>query len=195
MKKAFLALAALGVLFVCPGPGQAGKPKKATLKTAKEAKPMSFELSSPAFKPNALIPVKHSCSGEDVSPQLKWSEPPKGTQSFALVMDDPDTPAGTWVHWVVYDIPLTSQGLAESLPKKEALKDGTKQGLAYGVREFSRLGYGGPCPPSGTHHYVFKLFALDKVLNLKPKATVFELSKAMEGHILAKAELIGTFKK
>jgi Raf kinase inhibitor-like YbhB/YbcL family protein len=195
MKISVWILAAMILAGAMGNVAMARKQKAVSAKVKKEVVSMTLELSSPAFKSNAPIPARHSCAGADVSPELKWSQPPPGTSSFALVMDDPDAPVGTWVHWVVYNIPAACQGLPESLAKEETLKDGTRQGLCYGVKDFSRVGYWGPCPPSGTHHYVFKLFALDQVLNLKPRSTVFGLQKAMEGHVLAKAELVGTFAR
>ncbi|HBT61961.1 MAG TPA: YbhB/YbcL family Raf kinase inhibitor-like protein [Elusimicrobia bacterium] len=157
---------------------------------------MSFELKSTAFAANGFIPKKHSCEGADASPALSWSQPPKGAKSFALIMDDPDAPAGTWIHWVVYDLPAEKIALPEGMPKKETFPDGSKQGLAWGVDDFDRVGYGGPCtPPGPAHHYSLRLYALDKVLNLAPKATKAELIKAMEGHILGEAELVGLYKR
>jgi Raf kinase inhibitor-like YbhB/YbcL family protein len=193
MKTSFRLLLLLALAWGDPCGALAKKAVSA--KPGKGASAMSFTLSSTAFEPDQAIPAKHSCAGKDVSPELKWGEPPQGTQSFALVMDDPDAPAGTWVHWVVYNIPASCRALAESTAKTEKLPDGTLQGLGYGVNTFSRVGYYGPCPPSGTHHYFFKLYALDNILDLKPKATVLELKKAMEGHILGKAKLMGTFKR
>lgn len=155
-----------------------------------------FKLTSPAFKNGETIPKIHTCEGKDPSPELNWSGAPAGTKSFALVMDDPDAPAGLWVHWVLYDIPGGLCGLPGNLPKKEHVLEGAKHGASWGVDSFSRVGYGGPCPPPGKPHgYVFKLFALDKSLGLPPRATTAELGRAMEGHVLGRAELTGLFER
>lgn len=157
---------------------------------------MPLDIKSPAFGPNGSIPRKHACDGQDVSPQLSWSGVPKEARSLALIMDDPDAPPGTWVHWVLYDLPASVAKLEEGLPKKETLSNGAKQGLCWGVEDFDRVGYYGPCPPPGSpHRYFFKLYALDKVLDLAPKADKAQLLKAMEGHILAQAELVGLYKR
>lgn len=155
-----------------------------------------LELQSPAFKANGTIPARYSCDGEDVSPELAWSSPPKGTQSFVLIMEDPDAPAGTWTHWVLYDLPGHSKGLEEDQAKKAVLPNGAKQGLAWGVTEFERVGYSGPCPPPGKpHRYFFRLFALDASLGLTTKATKLRVSKSIVGHVLAEGELMGRYSR
>jgi Raf kinase inhibitor-like YbhB/YbcL family protein len=153
---------------------------------------MSFKLSSTAFQPGGDIPSKYTCSGADVSPALNWTDPPAGTQSFALIADDPDAPVGTWVHWVAYDFPAGSRQLPEGVPKTEAVSGGGVQGQ----NDFHKTGYGGPCPPPGKpHRYYFKLYALDSKLNLKPGATKKAVEQAMAGHILAQAEVMGRFQR
>ncbi len=153
---------------------------------------MSFQLKSSAFSPGGEIPKKFTCDGPDVSPALSWSEPPAGTQSISLIMDDPDAPVGTWVHWVLYDLPTSTRELPENLPKDQELKNGARQGR----NDFRRIGYGGPCPPPGpAHRYFFKLYALDAKTNRSPGATKAELERAMKGHILAQAELMGRYKR
>lgn len=155
-----------------------------------------MKLTSEDFKTGQSIPRKLTCEGEDSSPQLAWTDVPPKTQSFALIMDDPDAPAGTWVHWVLYDIPGGGRSLAAGIAEKDVLPDGTKHGASWGVDSFERAGYGGPCPPPGKpHRYFFKLYALSKMLNLPPKADVFKLAQAMKGHILGQAELIGLYKR
>jgi len=155
-----------------------------------------FRLTSPAFKHGETIPKAYTCEGKDASPELNWSGAPPGTKSFALIMDDPDAPVGLWVHWVLYDIPADLRGLPENLPKTKRAPGGAKHGASWGVDSFSRTGYGGPCPPPGKpHRYVFKLFALDKPLGLPPGATASEAAKAMEGHVLGRAELIGLYER
>jgi len=153
---------------------------------------MALRIESPAFQAKEKIPQKHTCDGMDLSPPLLWSGAPAGTKSFALISDDPDAPMGTWVHWVIYDIPPESQGLPESVPKTGRLADGARQG----VTDFRQVGYGGPCPPPGKpHRYFFKLYALDTVLDLPPKATKADLLVAMNGHVLAQAELVGLYQR
>ena len=153
---------------------------------------MSFKVSTTAFQPGGDIPSKYTCTGPDVSPALSWSDPPAGTQSFALIADDPDAPVGTWVHWVAYDLPASTRQLAEAVPKTGAIPGGGVQGL----NDFGKTGYGGPCPPPGkAHRYYFKLYALDSQLNLKPGATKKAVEQAMQGHILAQAEVMGRFKR
>jgi Raf kinase inhibitor-like YbhB/YbcL family protein len=152
---------------------------------------MSLVLSSSAFVQGQPIPAKYSCKGSDVSPALTWTEPPAQAQSFALIMDDPDAPMGTWVHWVIFNIPVSARGLNEAVSTSAQLSDGSLQGRT----SAGSNGYHGPCPPSGTHRYIFKLYALDTMLTLTSGADKGQLLKAMEGHILAQAELMGTFGK
>jgi Raf kinase inhibitor-like YbhB/YbcL family protein len=153
---------------------------------------MAMKLTSNAFAPGADIPVRFTCSGEDVSPGLTWTDGPAGTQSFALIMDDPDAPSGTFTHWVLFDLPPQTRQLRENVSKAEELPGGGRQGR----NDFRRVGYGGPCPPPGKpHRYFFKLYALDSKLNLKPGATKGEVEAAMKGHILQQADLIGKFKR
>ena len=153
---------------------------------------MPFELSCSAFKEGELIPKKHTCEGEDLSPPLRWNHPPAGTRSFALIADDPDAPGRTWVHWVLYNIPLDLCGLAEGTPAQETLPNGAQQGL----NDSQEIGYGGPCPPPGKpHRYYFKLYALDCELALKSRATKVQVVDAMKGHVLAEASLMGRFAR
>lgn len=152
---------------------------------------MSFKLSSSAFKDGAAIPRRHTCDDHDVSPTLTWESAPPGVKSFALICDDPDAPRGTWVHWVSFNIPATRHDLPENVPPKESLPDNTKQGK----NDFGNIGYGGPCPPGGTHRYFFKLYALDAMLSLQPGCTKAQLLEAMKGHILLETQLMGTYKR
>ncbi len=153
---------------------------------------MAFSLSSKDFAPGEIIPKKFTCSGEDLSPQLTWGDPPPGTQSFALIMDDPDAPVGTFTHWVLYDLPAHSRQLPPAVPKSGELSNGGRQGK----NDFALTGYGGPCPPPGKpHRYFFRLYALDTLLNLKPGASRSELERAMKGRILGQAELMGRFSR
>ncbi|MFB3926684.1 MAG: YbhB/YbcL family Raf kinase inhibitor-like protein [Syntrophales bacterium] len=150
-----------------------------------------MEIKSPAFKQGEMIPAKYTCDGPNVSPPLEWSGAPPATKSFALISDDPDAPSGTWVHWVVYNIPPASTKIPENIPPEKNFPGGGK----HGTTDFRRIGYGGPCPPSGTHRYFFKLYALDSMLDLPAGATKAELLKAMKGHVLAEAELMGKYKR
>lgn len=152
---------------------------------------MPFELTSTAFAHGEAIPRQYSCDGEDISPPLSWGDPPEGTQSLALIMDDPDAPAGVWVHWVLYNLPAGSGGLPEAVPTDAQLADGSRQGKS----SWGRMGYGGPCPPSGTHRYFFRLYALDTALDLAAGASKEQLLQAMEGHVLAQAELMGLYAR
>lgn len=153
---------------------------------------MSIQITSTAFTEGQAIPQKYSGQGRDISPPLAWTNAPADTRSFALIADDPDAPVGTWVHWVLYDLSPGTTELAEDTPKSQFLPGGAKQG----VNDFHRLGYGGPAPPPGKpHRYFFKLYALDTMLELKPGATKKDLLKAMEGHILAEGQLMGTYQR
>ena len=151
-----------------------------------------MQITSSAFTDGKIIPTRYTCSGADVSPALAWSDAPVGTASFALIADDPDAPRGTWVHWVIYNIPAGTTILAENVPKDKTLSDGSAQGQ----NDFQRFGYGGPCPPPGKpHRYFFTLYALDIRLNLSSGATKAAVEAAMAGHILAQAQVMGTFAR
>jgi Raf kinase inhibitor-like YbhB/YbcL family protein len=153
---------------------------------------MTVQVTSSAFAEGQPIPAKYTCDGGDISPPLKWGNIPQGAKRLALICDDPDAPAGTWIHWVLYDLPATVAELPERVPTTETLPNGGKQG----INDFKRVGYGGPCPPrGGPHRYFFNLYALDAELQLKAKATKKELVPAMEGHILAEGQLMGTYKR
>lgn len=156
----------------------------------------TMQLSSSAFAHNADIPSQHTCEGDDLSPPLAWSGVPAGTRSLALIVDDPDAPDPaapkmTWVHWVLYNLPPDTAGLAAGQSRGQDLPAGANEGL----NDWQRTGYGGPCPPIGRHRYVHKLYALDTVLPALRPATKAALEKAMQGHILAKGELVGYYKK
>jgi len=142
-----------------------------------------MKLKSPEFKNNEYIPKRFTCSGENVNPALIIEAAPTDTKSLALIFDDPDAPSGDWVHWIVFEMPVVSKIEENSTPGKQ------------GVNDFGRIGYGGPCPPFGTHRYIFKAYALDTKLNLEEGLTKADLEKAMAEHILAKAELTGLYKK
>jgi hypothetical protein len=154
---------------------------------------MSLELTSDAFKSGQSIPAKYGCTGRNISPALNWNEPPTGTQSFALIMDDPDAPGGTWVHWVLFNIPADAHSLQEDLPTTG--KNVDPNAIYIGKNSWRDTSYGGPCPPSGTHRYYFRLYALDTTLSLLPGAKKEELLREMKDHVLAQGELMGTFSK
>ncbi|MDP6685945.1 MAG: YbhB/YbcL family Raf kinase inhibitor-like protein [Candidatus Omnitrophota bacterium] len=142
-----------------------------------------MNLKSPEFTNNSSIPKKFTCQGDDINPLLRIEGVPEEAKSLALIVDDPDAPMGMWVHWVLYNIPIVDKIDEDSIPGKQ------------GINDFRREDYGGPCPPSGTHRYFFKIYALDTELGLKDGVNKKDLEKAMEGHILDKAELIGLYKK
>lgn len=154
-------------------------------------KRMNFKITSTAFKEGEFIPSKYTCDGENISPPLSWSDLPSGTKSLALINDDPDAPVGDWVHWIIYNIPPDTKELIEAASNKKNLPKGSLEGL----NDWNRIGYGGPCPPTGVHRYFFKLYALDCVLSLKQGATKKQLLDAMKGHILALAQLIGKYQR
>ena len=147
-------------------------------------------LKSRAFENNGVMPQQYTCQGGDISPPLSWQDIPEQAESFVLICDDPDAPHG-WVHWVLYDIPVRVNSLPEALPGLELLSNGAYQGK----NDFKRIGYGGPCPPQGCHRYFFKLYAIDKRLNMKPGATKPNVLEAMEGHVLSECELMGKYQK
>jgi Raf kinase inhibitor-like YbhB/YbcL family protein len=153
---------------------------------------MPLELKSLDFTAGGNIPKQFTCDGADLSPALEWTAPPAATQSFALIADDPDAPMGTWVHWVIFDLPAKLRALPQNFPKTEQSADGSRQGR----NDFRKIGYGGPCPPPGkAHRYFFKLYALDAKLNLKPGATKKDVERAMQGHILAQGEYMGRYSR
>ena len=152
---------------------------------------MAITITSSAFIDGGIIPKKHTCDGSNISPPLSWSGLPKGARSIALICDDPDAPAGTWVHWVLFNIPVTVRELPRDIPAEKTLDSGAQ----HGINDFRKYGYGGPCPPSGTHRYYFKIYALNSRLALQPGITKAELIKAMAGHILSEGRLMGTYKR
>lgn len=149
-----------------------------------------MQLVSPDFPGGGRIPKSFTCDGADHSPQLSWTQAPAETRSFVLIADDPDAPVGTWVHWVIFDLPASATGLPQGVARTERLADGSKQGR----NDFKRIGYGGPCPPAGKpHRYFFKLYALDKMLGLAPGASKQDVERAMQNHVVAHAELMGLY--
>lgn len=174
MKKGFIFLLVITILFASKGIGKE-VPKLEGLK-----------IYSPAFKNNSYIPEKYTCDGQDFNPPLFIEYVPSQTKSLALIVDDPDAPGGTWVHWVVWNIPPDT---------KEVKENSVPRNSQQGLNDFRKHNYGGPCPPPGTHRYLFKLYALDALLNLGPNSTKADLEKAMGGHIIEQAQFIGLYKR
>lgn len=170
-------------------PEEAAEPEP---QPAEEEGDMVLSLSSSAFEAGGGIPAKYTCRGENISPPLSWSQAPAGTSSFALIMDDPDTPRGVFTHWVLFNLPPDSRELPKSVPTEGELASGALQGKNDVPHQ---IGYFGPCPPSGVHHYRFTLYALDKTLDLAAGASKEQVLAAMQGHILAQDELVGTYQR
>lgn len=162
-----------------------------TAAASQQPKPMNIKVTSSAFAEGGMIPKQYTCDGKDVSPPLAWDGVPATAKTIAIICDDPDAPMGTWVHWVLFNLPASTKELTENVPTKKVLPNGAKQG----TNDFGRIGYGGPCPPGGTHRYYFKVYALDCELKLDAGATKAQLLKAMEGHVLAEGQLMGKYKR
>jgi len=153
---------------------------------------LSFTIESAEFGEGCGIPPKFTCEGDDLSPALQWSNAPSLTKSYALIVDDPDAPGGTWTHWIAWNIPAVAIALPEAVPKEKTLDDGTRQGM----NDFKRIGYGGPCPPPGKpHRYFFRLYALGDMLDLKAGAPRNELESSMREHVISQATLMGTYQR
>ena len=150
-----------------------------------------MEIKSSSFQEGDMIPAKYTCDGQNISPPLAWNGAPADTKSFAVICDDPDAPAGTWVHWVIFDIPASINGLPESVPRRDEVPGLGKSGK----NTSQHYGYDGPCPPGGTHRYYFKLYALDALLNLNAGLSKEALLKTMKGHVLAEAQVMGRYKR
>jgi Raf kinase inhibitor-like YbhB/YbcL family protein len=178
------------VIVVCLLPGLFQSTSQAETQTKGEDT-MAITITSTAFKEGGMIPPQYTCDGDDISPPLAWISIPEGTNSLALICDDPDAPVGTWVHWVLFNLPADVTELPEHVLPEKTLENGAKQGK----NDFRKIGYGGPCPPGGTHRYYFKLYALDAVLDAKAGITKKELLRAMEGHILAEGQLMGKYTR
>lgn len=191
MKNSFAFLVfSVSLLFAvsCQSEDQA-KASEDTAKAEKtEVSMPEIKVTSPAFVQEGMIPARYTCDGDDAAPEIIWKNLPEKTRTLALICDDPDAPRGTWVHWVVYEIPATDTSFSAKTPDD-------KKPFTFGKNSWGKTSYGGPCPPSGTHRYYFKLYALDTSLKLKPGATKEELLKAMEGHVLAQGELMGKYQR
>ena len=186
MKKNIFILMAVQALLFCSCKGS----EQGNSQTV-GGNSMEINITSPAFEDGGMIPAKYTCDGEDISPPLQWDVAANGIKSIALICDDPDAPMGTFVHWVLFNLPAETRQLSENIPADEVLPNGAKQGTT----DFGRVGYGGPCPPSGTHRYFFKIYALDTQIDLPAGARKSQLLKAMEGHILGQGQLIGKYKR
>jgi hypothetical protein len=185
MIKRTVVLMAVMMLLVCSCKSRAVEKEK------EGGAKMEIKITSSAFKNDGLIPSKYTCDGDDVSPPLQWEAVPQDAKSIAIICDDPDAPMGTFVHWVLFNLPADVKELAEKVPVDKTLPNGASQGIT----DFGRVGYGGPCPPSGTHRYFFKIYALDMKLDLAAGARKNQLLKAMEGHMLAQGQLVGKYKR
>lgn len=168
-----------------------GQPVEPSATDSMKGVAMEITLRSPAFEEGGMIPRQYTCDGQDISPPLAWDSIPEGTKSLALICDDPDAPRGDWVHWVMFNVPAEARLLPENVPTQKELPNGALQGS----NDFRRIGYGGPCPPGGTHRYFFKLYALDTLLKLNAGAGKADVLKAMEGHILGQGQLMGKYKR
>ena len=189
MPRRFQVLTCL--LIVLALPGCASRSQLVTTPSQANTVKAELKLTSVAFTEGQPIPRVYTCDGVNISPPLEWSGVPKTAKTLAIVCDDPDAPGGMWVHWVIYNLPADNIGLVENLPATENLKAGGFQGK----NDFGKTEYGGPCPPSGTHHYFFRVYALDSELPLKGGATKADLMKAMEGHIVLQGQLIGRYRR
>jgi Raf kinase inhibitor-like YbhB/YbcL family protein len=186
-SKIFYLLLFSLLIFSC---GQKDETKPISNQT-KQEKAMELKITSSAFEESGMIPKNFTCDGDNVSPELSWSGSPAETKSFALICDDPDAPAGIWVHWVVYNIPGNAKGIPEAVSTDKQLYNGTIQGL----NSSRKTGYSGPCPPGGTHRYFFKVYALDTTLTIQGDVTKDILLESMKGHILAQGELMGKYTR
>jgi Raf kinase inhibitor-like YbhB/YbcL family protein len=192
-----LLILTCAALFLCSCSPNSTAPKSAQPSRRQQGDSMSssgksFTLASTAFHNGGNIPRKYTCDDADQSPQLTWSGVPPKTQSLALIMDDPDAPAGTWTHWLIWNLPSETSSLPQSVPKLRILVSGAQQGY----NDFHRIGYGGPCPPPGNlHHYYFRLYALSARLDLDPGANRAALDAAIQPHILAQTQTVGTFRR
>ena len=179
----------LGFVTLAPGAARCQAPGAIDHKSPAGGRATKFQIVQADFTPKATIPGTFTCDGEDMSPHLAWSDPPAGTKSLTLIVDDPDAPGGTWTHWLVYDLPASLRKLDHNQPKTNELAGGRQ-----GQNDFHKIGYNGPCPPAGKpHRYFFKLFALDTTMNLKSGATREEVDSAMKGHVIAQTEIMGTY--
>lgn len=185
---AFTILSSLALLGCSTGPRSLA-PQPAAKQSPDQKS--EIKVTSVAFKEGQPIPRQYTCAGVNISPPLEWSGVPKAAKTIAIIVNDPDAPSGDWVHWVLYNVPADNIGFVENVPATETLKAGGFQGK----NDFGKVGYGGPCPPAGTHRYFFKLYAVDTELPLKAGATWAELQTALDDHVVAQGQLMGTYQK
>lgn len=202
-KKIYWLLAASVLICSCQGEKQSGfkippeGKKEAVIETnpleadSQRQKTTELEIKSAAFDNGSMIPQKYTCDGKNVSFPLEWTGVPEGAKSLAIILDDPDAPMGTWVHWVLFNLPASVRELPENIPPEKTLSNGSK----HGTNDFRKIGYGGPCPPGGTHRYYVKLYALDTMLDLEPGIRKARLLKVMKGHILDEGQLMGKYAR
>ena len=198
LGKMGLLIMMLILTFACAGDRRSDDAKSGGQQKAVREDSMAFKITSPAFADGDTIPMKYTCDGDDISPALRWSGAPAGTKSFVLICDDPDAPMRTWVHWVLFNLGPKANSLDDNFDSKTSKSSGEEEfgNLIDGINDFRRLGYGGPCPPKGpAHRYFFRLYALDLFLGLKTGASREDVERAIDGHILAKAELVGKYKR
>jgi Raf kinase inhibitor-like YbhB/YbcL family protein len=186
-KRSFVFFLVPTFLCVC----MIGVQAKQIEQIEKEGNSMKLEIRSTAFDEGGSIPRKYTCDGTDISPPLSWMQPPEETKSLVLICDDPDAPMGTWVHWVLYGLSPDTLALPEDVPDKKEVLGGARQG----TNDFHKIGYGGPCPPGGTHRYYFKLYAIDSEPGLNSGATKKEVLDSIEGHVLAEGQLMGRYSR
>jgi hypothetical protein len=196
MSRTLWLVLAVGMLALpsCSKSGEAPATSNAVTNKVEskiDAKVTHIKMVSAAFEPNGAMPDKYGCKGQGVSPPLRWDPAPKGAKSWVLICEDPDAPSGTFTHWVMYNIPASVFLLPENVKPQPSLPDGSSQG----INDYKKIGYGAPCPPSGTHHYHFKIYALDTKLDLPAEATKDKVVQAMQNHTLATGELVGTYSK
>jgi hypothetical protein len=184
LRAVILMMMAAALLCSCRGTDETGT-------TGREDAKMAITVTSTAFEDGGTIPVRYTCDGGNVSPPLSWSGGPDGVESVALICDDPDAPRGTFVHWVLFNLPPTTTSLDVDVSREELIPGSPRQGK----NSAGKIGYTGPCPPSGTHRYYFKVYALDTVLEVAPGITKEELVDAMEGHIVAQGQLMGRYSR
>lgn len=187
-KLVVLLVGAVAMLCSCQGKN---REQTAANGIHKEVHKMEITLKSPAFGQGEPIPEEYTCDGRNISPPLEWSDIPEGAQSLAMIVDDPDAPRGTFNHWIIYSIPPDVPEFTENVEKEKTLPSGARQG----VNDAGKIGYTGPCPPSGTHRYFFKIYALDSALDLEPGANRKQIDDALRGKIIAQGELMGTYKR
>lgn len=190
MAIALAAVAAFS-LAACKGSNEKEAETRPDVVLTEGEDTMAIAVTSPAFEDGGKIPKKFTCDGEDISPPLHIDGVPSEARSLTVIADDPDAPSGMWVHWVLYDLPPNTTELPENMPDDEEIQNGAR----HGVTDFKRFGYGGPCPPSGTHRYYFKVYALDTMLDLSGRVTKADVIKAMQGHVLAEGQLMGRYAR